>query len=140
MKRANRFFLTFLLSLFFMISLSFAGDLTGTWTGHEVQGSYGNWKFIFTDSTVVVYGPNSGDYYKLDTKIVDNKGKPQIKAVFKDSSDPSVINMESTAIYKFEKEKLFVAASEPGYGGAPTSFDPKWGVFVFELTKETKSK
>jgi uncharacterized protein (TIGR03067 family) len=140
MKRFNRFSLTFLLSLFLMVTLSFAGDLTGTWTGHEVQGAPGKWTFIFTDSTLVVYGPNQGDYYKLDTEKVDNKEKPHIKAVFKDSSDPSVINMKSKAIYKFEKEKLIVAASEPGYGGIPSSFDAKWGVFVFELIKETKSE
>ena len=140
MKGTYRFSLTILLSLLFMVTWSIAGDLTGTWKGHEVQGPPGNWTFIFEDSTLVVYGPYPGDYYKLDTKMIEKEGKPQIKAVFTDSSDPSVIHMESTAIYKFEKEKLIVAASEPGYGGAPTSFDPKWGVFVFELTKETKSE
>jgi hypothetical protein len=140
MKRVHRFSLTFLLSFFLLVTLSFAGDLTGTWTGHEVQGAPGKWTFIFTDSTLVIYGPNPGDYYKLDTEKVDNKEKPQFKAIFKDSSDPSVINMQSTAIYKFEKEKLIVAASEPGYGGIPSSFDAIYGVFVFELTRETKSK
>jgi hypothetical protein len=70
---------------------------------------------------------------------MDNTEKPQIKAIFTDSSDPSVIGLESKAIYKFEKGKLIVAAREPGYGGVPSSFDPKWGVFIFELAKETKS-
>jgi hypothetical protein len=140
MRRANLFYLTFLLILFLLVTLGIAGDLTGTWKGREVQGAPGNWTFIFSDSTLMVYGPNSDEYYKLDTKKVDNTEKPQIRAIFKDSSNPSVISLESMAIYKFENEKLIIAASEPGYGGTPSSFDPKWGVFVFELTKEIKSK
>jgi hypothetical protein len=123
-----------------MVALSFAEDLNGTWKGHMVQGEPGNWTFIFSDTSLVVYGPNPGEYFKLETEMLEKKEHLRMKAVFKDGSDPTVINMETEAIYKFEDEKLIIAANEPGYGGAPSSFDATWGVFVFELKKETKSK
>jgi uncharacterized protein (TIGR03067 family) len=140
MSISKHVLLTVILTVFFMVALSHADDFNGTWKGHQVQGEPGNWTFVFKDSSLVVYGPNPGEYFKLETKILPEKKHKRMKAVFKDGSDPTVINMETIAIYKFEEGKLIIAANEPGYGGAPSSFEATWGVFVFELKKEAKSK
>ena len=135
MKTLTVFYLLIAFAIL-LTTTSMAKNLDGTWKGSQVGGDSGEWTFVFADSQLTVFGPNSGEYYKMNVKFFEDDKYKKVKAEFVDASDPSVTGLSSTAIYKLEDGILTIAASEPGYSSAPKSFDAKWGVYVFKLSKE----
>lgn len=107
--------------------------IQGTWTGKDRLNS-GEWTMVITGEKIKLDGPGQQDY--AGTIILDETTIPKsARVTILECAAQQYIGAVANGIYKFENDKLFIAASEPGSNITPTSFDEGDNIRFFELEK-----
>jgi len=113
-----------------------AGELEGTWVGHELDGPEGNWTFKITADKVSVTGVGQ-EWYKGALTVDESASPKQADFRIEQCFAPDGVGLTSLSIYKIEGNTFTLAANEPGAETRPTEFvrEPNARVFVLTKTK-----
>jgi len=107
--------------------------IQGTWKGKELVND-GEWTLVIAGEQITVDGPGPEDY--TGTIILDETTSPKsVRLTILECAVEQYIGAIANGIYKFENDKLFIAASEPGSNTIPTSFAGGGNIRFFECDK-----
>ncbi|MBN1973323.1 MAG: hypothetical protein JW787_06770 [Sedimentisphaerales bacterium] len=118
------------------VKISDTERIQGTWNGKELDtgGEGGEWRLIITGEQIKIDGPGPEDY--SGTIILDETTNPKsARVTILECAAERYIGEVANAIYKFENDKLFIAASEPGSGTIPAYFEGNGNIRYYEYVK-----
>lgn len=98
-----------------------AAELQGKWSGHEA-GQAGTSSMVLQGSKLEYYGADSNEWYKANISFYDTAPKQAVVTIT-DCPFPQYAGATSYTIFQIEDGTLTITGNEPGFPGAPTSFD-----------------
>lgn len=119
-----------------VVTISDTERIQGTWNGKELDtgGKGGEWTLIITGENITIDGPGPEDY--AGTIILDETTSPKsARVTILECAAERYVGAVANGIYKFENDKLFIAASEPGSGTIPAYFEGNGNIRFYEYDK-----
>lgn len=119
-----------------VVTISDAERIQGTWNGKELDTGResGEWTIIITGDQIKVDGPGPEDY--AGTITFDETTNPKsARVTILECAAEQYIGAVANAIYKFENDTLYIAASEPGSGTIPAYFEGNGNIRYYEYYK-----
>jgi len=118
-----------------VVKISDTELIQGVWNGKELDTNRdGEWSLIITGDQIKIDGPGPEDY--SGTIILDETTNPKsARVTILECAAEQYIGAVANGIYKFENDKLFIAASEPGSGTIPEYFEGNGNIRYYEYEK-----
>ncbi len=98
-------------------------ELEGVWTGTEVNGASGEWKFDFSENKISVVSANPNEWYKGTFTINHDTDPKQLDFTITDAPVADYKGLSAKAIYKIDENTMTFAGNQPGSPIRPLNFE-----------------
>jgi hypothetical protein len=95
--------------------------IQGKWSGHEA-GAEGKSSLVLTSTSLEYHGADTNEWYKATISAYDTEPK-QLVVTITQCPFQQYVGATSYAIYKLVDGTLTISGNEPGFPGAPSSFE-----------------